>query len=241
MCLMPKPVLRAPNSWTAIDRADAQRLKIPAERIKDAREEDIRQIGYVLDKSIWIEHAIGQGWMLAFRVAYQHGAPVISETRIFPCDSEHIGRPPGVWSGIFGDTPRLPPGGITARLLREVRTTAFRKGLRELVARWDQEVMVALPLPWVRPPEPSSTKPKRGRPGRSDVELARMARTYAKAYMSGKPPVRAVAETFQISASQARDAVLRARTRGFLSPATKQGRRGGILTPLAKAFLPTKG
>lgn len=238
---MPRAILRSPNSWTVIDKADAQRLKLSAERIKDAREEDLRQIGYVLDNSIWIEQPLGQSWMLAFRVAYQRGGPVIAELRLFPHDTEHVKRPPGVWSGILGDPSRVPPGGITARLLREVRTTAFRKVLRELVARWDRQVMTAQPLPWAHPLKPASAKPKRGRPGRSDVELAQVARAYSKAYVSGQPPVPAVAKTFQLSRSQARDAIFRARAKGFLSPAAKQGTTGGLLTPSAKSLLATKG
>src|SRR5262249_21077734 len=84
------------------------------------------------------------------------------------------------------------------------------------------------------PTSPAST---RGRKGRTDIELARISETYEKAYLGGHAAIGAVSKEFGLSLSQARDAVHRARVRGLLSPAAKQGIGGGTVTEWGRELL----
>lgn len=77
----------------------------------------------------------------------------------------------------------------------------------------------------------------RGRKPRPDSELAQMASVYESAYLENKSPISAIAKRFRLSSSQARDVIFRARMRGILTPAEKQGSAGGVLTPHARALL----
>jgi len=77
----------------------------------------------------------------------------------------------------------------------------------------------------------------RGRKGRPDIELARAAAIYVRAYLADKPTNLAVAKGLKLSPSKARDVVHRARIRGMLTDADKQGSPGGVLTPQARALL----
>lgn len=225
---MSKAVLRISNSWTPITRQDARQLGISVKPLAPTHVAD--ELGVVLDQSSWLEMAMGR-WMVAYQVVDQRGQPVIAEVRIFPLETGK--RPPGQWSGTYGTSARVPPGGITARLLREIRKGPFRNALREIIARWTKE-LTAMDLPIARPQSPA---PKKGRKGRPDIELARIAAAYEKAYLASQPATALVAETFHLSSTQARDAVHRARVRGLLSPASKQGQGGGTLTETAKALL----
>lgn len=221
-----------PGSWTPISKRDALILGLPTEPLAPTRTAD--DVGMILDLSDWVEMSIGR-WMVAYRVVDQRGQPVISELRIFPHEKAALkNRPPGQWSGIYGAAARVPPGGITARLLRGIKTQAFRTALREILTR-HSEALTAIDHPIVR--TASTPRSKRGRKGRTDLELARIAAAYEKAYVAGHPAIVAVAKAFGLSLSQARDAVYRARVRRLLSPAGKQGKGGGTVTALGRALL----
>ena len=255
--------LRTVNTWTPILETHAKQLGLNTQPLAPTHTE--KDIGLILDRSDWVEIPL-ERWMVAYRVVDQRGQPVIAELRIFPREKHK--RPPGQWSGMFGGTVHVPPGGLTARLLREVRRRKFRASLRELVAGWTAalkqhqdkwltdpnlsrhltpeeiedvrqfrpEKMVGEALPWMRSKEPATSK--RGRKGRTDLELARIAAAYEHAYLTGRQSaIGAVAKQFKLSPSQARDAVHRARIRRLLSPASKQGQGGGLLTPFGQIVL----
>lgn len=230
---MAKAVLRMPGSWAVISKQDAQNLGLSVESLAPTHTAD--DVGLILDRSDWVEMSVDR-WVVAYRVVDQRGQPVISELRIFPQEKAAAHkRPPGQWSGMYGSAVRVPPGGITARLLRSIKTQAFREVLRQILAR-HVEALTAIAHPLV---STASVSPgsKRGRKGRTDRELARIAAAYETAYIGGHPATRAVAKAFALSFSQARDAVHRARVRGLLSPAGKQGKGGGTLTPIGRALL----
>ena len=228
---MSKTSLRFANQWTPIRKQDARALGLSVEPLAPILRPE--NIGLVLDHSQWVEMPVAGPWMVAFRVADQRGQPIISEVRLFPFEKDTTRKPPaGQWSGVYGASVRVPPAGITARLLREVRTRAFRAALREIVAR-HRETLAALDFPAARPVPASH----RGRKGRTDTELAHIAAAYEVAYLAARPAIAAVAKRFRLSPSKARDAVHRARVRGLLSPASKQGIGGGLLTPLAQKIL----
>jgi hypothetical protein len=174
-------------------------------------------------------------WMVAFRIIPQRGQPVIAELRIFPLNKDAKRKwPAGQWPGMYGDQAHVPLGGITSSFLRGIRTKEFREALRDIHNRFETE-LPDLIVPLARPASPSTAK--RGRKGRPDQELARIAATYEKAYLNNRPATEAVAIALAVPLSKARDAIRRARTRGFLSPASKQGRGGGTVTPLGREVL----
>ena len=76
---------------------------------------------------------------------------------------------------------------------------------------------------------------RRGPSGRPEIEWAYIAATYATNYRQGGT-IRTLAEQLEVNQSQARQLVVNARRKGFLS-ATKQGRAGGRLTEKAKKIL----
>lgn len=231
---MSKTILRSPYGWTPIGKSQARHLGVSV--VPLAPSHTVGDVGLVLDRSVWVEMPLPGRWMVAFRLASQGGQPVIAEVRVFPFEPDAPGqrRPPGLWSGVHGVTTRIPPGGITARVLREIRTQAFRADLHTITARWEKETRDLFPGIAVSNIPPSTT---RGRKGRSDRELASIAAIYVRAYAARRPSTPAVAKATGLSLTQARDAVHRARVRGLLSPASKQGKGGGLLTPLARKIL----
>lgn len=228
---MTRAVLRLPQSWVPIEKEEAARLKLTVEDFSPTHK--ATDFGLVLDLSVWVEMPLTARWLVAFRLANQRGQPVIAEVRVFP--DEPGKRPAGRWSGEYGAiTTRVPPGGITARLLRTIRTQTFKRMLRTIVTRWEKE-LGGLDLGFIPPAVPPLTN--QGRKGRSDAALARIAAVYEAAYLADTPPVPAVAKASRLSLTQARDAIHRARVRGLLSHASKQGKVGGRLTPIARELL----
>lgn len=254
---MKKSVLRIPSSWVPIERSEAARRGLTVKPL--APTHTTKELGLILDRSVWFETRIAPRWIVAFRIVNQRGQPVIAEARIFP--EESVQYPPGRWSGEYGAPANVPPGGLSARALRQIRTQEFRKDLFKIRNRkttvawtdWDTKTKVPTShsevvdwaaffrqlaredsnFPLTSAP-PSSTS---GRKGRSDETLARIAEVYERAFKTNRPSTPAVAKAFGLSLSKARDAVSRARARKLLSPASKQGKGGGLLTPLALEIL----
>ena len=261
---MKKSALRTAGNWVPITKSEAKRRGLTVESLLPLYR--ACDLGLVRDRSVWFEARITPRWIVAFRLTNQRGQPVIAELRMFPdeLDEQYPRRAPGRWRGEYGATATVPPGGLTARALRQIRTQAFKTDLRAIMARkitvemekaeiekandgkralkgtrregtWGQDewesVFPAVPLSTVKP------LATRGRKGRSDIELARIAATYETAYLSGRPAIAAVAKTSGLSLTRARDAVRRARVRGLLSEASKQGKGGGLVTPLAREIL----
>jgi hypothetical protein len=236
---MAKPVLRyLSGDWTPIRIGETSYLELERPPVP-LSSGDVKRVGFVLDRSTWLEVPMGR-WMAAYRLTEQQGQPVISELRIFPFQEKRwVKRPGGRWSGMYGDCVHIPGGGITARLIRQIKLTEFRKVLCEILDRWKHLAPHGIPVS----PSASPSKPHRGRKGRSDIELARIASIYEGAYLARRAAISAVARALNVSLSKARDAVHRARIRGILSAATKQGRGGGTVTPLGRQLLKkqTKG
>jgi hypothetical protein len=221
--------------WVPVEKAEAARWKLPVEDFFPSHKPT--DFGLVLDQSVWVEMPMVGRWLVAFRLVNQRGQLVIAEVRVFPAEAGK--RTAGRWSGEYGGgSVRIPPGGITARLLRTIRTQTFNKMLRTIMMRWEKELgeLDLGLIPLVTPPLTN-----RGRKGRSDATLARIAAAYEEGYLAGTPPVQAVAKAMRLSLTQARDAIHRARVRGLLSPASKQGKVGGRLTPTARALLKQQG
>jgi hypothetical protein len=223
--------LRIHPSWEIIKKIEAARLGLPVKPLAPLYK--ARDLGTVLTEPTWLEVPLGPKWLVAYRLVSQAGQPVVAEVRVFPQEPgrQVAGRWSGEWRGI---NARVPRGGITARLLREVRIGEHGKRLQEILTKWaptlrDFEVDFT-------PSTPS--RPMRGRKPLPDIRYARVADRYVKALMSGaRRPVAVVARALRIPVPQARDFIHRARGRRMLTKPTKQGRAGGALTPHAEEIL----
>lgn len=234
---MRTPSLRAAFSWTPIDKDMARDLGLQGQ-VQKLAPRDFADIRLILDKSVWVEIPLAERWLAAFRLVNKHGIPSVAELRVFPLPPgpQTSKRPAGRWSGEYGEAQGVPPGGLTARQLRMVRFQTFKRALRKVLARHGEALSsLAGDVPDIPRSVPQAAT--RGRKGRPDTELAKIAAIYEQAHLSDNPPVAAVAKACRLSLTQARDVVRRARTRGLLTAAHKQGSGGGLLTPQARALL----
>jgi hypothetical protein len=193
-------------------------------------------------RDTWIEVPLGTAWVVAYRIVGDRGRPVVGEVRIFPAEP---GRPAGGhWSGeILGTRAPVPPGGITARLLRGFRVRAYLRVMAELIQQLRKEDPEdARVYGWSpEPPEPrvglGGSQSRRGPKGRPDVFYADIARAYVQAIERESPgPVLAVAQARRLSPGKVRDMIRTARARHLLTEVLP-GIPGGILTPKAEALL----
>jgi hypothetical protein len=199
-------------------------------------------------KNCWLETDLSGGWRVAYRLAAEAGHPVVSEVRVYPAERR---APAGWWSGeeLGMEATTVPPGGLTATLLREVRLGAHllegkaalewaktktrpRGGDVSLITAW----LRRLGLKSLHPPE---RKPGPGRLGRPRHEVARIAREYARAVSrNSRHPIQDVQAVHRhLSLDQLRDVVRRARQLGYLTASTGRGRMGGVLTETGSAAL----
>lgn len=209
----------------------------------------------------WYEAPIGDTsqWTAAYRLVPQRGRVIIAEIRLFPRERRHMIEP-GEWSAEYlGPGAHVPRGGITARLVRKVRLGLMAKPgtsdseITRLVTWWREQLNEEvrdvgaegiLPHQTVNLPPPPGTPRRRGRPAWPDRRYAQVAKAYAeelvKAQNEKRPPhpAQAIMKRLKLeSPAKARDAIKRARERGFLTAAPGYGRVGGFLTPRAKALL----
>ena len=197
----------------------------------------------------WLELPLTESWTCAMRLAVQEGAVVIAEIRVFPAEAWDA-RPVGAWSGCWlGVGAAVPPGGVTARLLRAVSVSqghrAATRFLQSLRRRFVDEVADLTGPPvnrwWlgggIRTGQPSAQR--RRRPAPSAVFLAEVARRYDAAIRKrSRRPIEEVAAQLNITSKKdASRYVSLARDRGLLTPARKQGKAGGSITARALRLL----
>jgi hypothetical protein len=188
----------------------------------------------------WIEVPVSQ-WIVAYRVVEDHGRVALGELRVFPGEP---GRPgPGQWSGeLLGPRARVPKGGITAGLLRQVRVRAYSVKMSDIVKRLRTEAPGLAPLVGWGVSERTAHEERglgqrRGPKGRPPLFYAQVARDYVKAVERGSlRPVAHVALRRGVSNSKGRDMIRRARELGLLS-LEGPGRRGGVLLEPATELL----
>ena len=245
---MRKPAgLSIGSRWEIVDGRDAlQRGALGSELApvnSDHSKSYLQAARITLQHRAWVEIPLGNGeWTTAARLLPQNGVPVIAELRIFPhVPSARQG--PGQWGEEFaGLRAKVPPGGISTRLLRGLRLSLtgsawkqFREAMQKLAGKDD----------WVEKSHGLSVaapEAKRAyRRGRPDSFYALVAKRYCKVIESGKRnPVQKIAHSIGESESKVRDMILQARKRGLLTRPPKQGRIGGLLTPKGQALLGTK-
>lgn len=184
-------------------------------------------------KEAWVEVEL-DGWMVAYRlVAGDFGEPILAELRVFPLETNRD-RPAGVWSAeVLGVKAKVPSGGLPADLLRHVSVTEPRRFGGEF-SQWLEKNRKRRARKAAQRTERSS--PKRGRPARSDRQLARVARAYVESATESRSPVADVASQLRLTPAQVRNILSRARRKGLLSP-TQPGRSGGQLSDYARDLL----
>lgn len=172
---------------------------------------------------------LGDGWAYVMHLAFAGGRWIVAGLEVFP-------EPPDLTKRV-GDrqadlsvrtAPAPPPGaGLAARHLRRI-PFGGRSGFALMNQLADGAARIA------RAYQPTT---KRG-----DGRVVEIARLYAEAYRRGsRSPLPEIAKALGVSISAVRDAVSRARKKGFLSLARKQGVGGGELTPSAVALLANTG
>jgi hypothetical protein len=126
----------------------------------------------------------------------------------------------------WGDA--VPVGGITTRMLRQIRTGAIIASYRAAARAW------SFVLPDTAPD--LSVSERVGRRGRDDRFYARWAAEYADALTRSPNPVAEMAGRHHLSASQVRNLVHACRNKEMLT-AAPPGRAGGELTARAIELL----
>ena len=199
-------------------------------------------IGTVKTGEYWVEFPLDEQWIAACRMFAQDGQPVVGELRIFPSETS---RPVcgGRWSAeILGDMAKVPPGGLTARLLRKVRIGGhvqhFTKSLKDSIFGWER-------IKWQRwPPVRAGFVPpvdrnirRLGRKGKPDLFYAKIAKVYVSWLQSGsRKPVEKIAEARNLDSKRVRAMIHQARKRNLLTLG-RQGRPGGSLTDRCREVL----
>ena len=187
----------------------------------------------------WIEIDLGEAWTAAYRINAQDGTPVIAELRVYPREPDNS---PGQWRGAgLGTTAPVPRGGLTARLLRQLRPGNTRgSDLQEGLADWRRHVLGASTAALFTVKNAGFHRLTRrprlgGRRGWSDETLVRAAAFYVDT--GGQHPVKDLAAAWKLKDhAQARDLLQAARKKGFLSPG-RLGVTSRALTDKARAHL----
>ncbi|MEO6026653.1 MAG: hypothetical protein ABIR79_07305 [Candidatus Binatia bacterium] len=195
------------------------------------------ELADVIVDNIWEESPVDANWMTAARLVYEGYDLVIGELRVFPrdkvADDDRV-EDPREWSAdLLGQYARVPHGGLSARLLRQVRLKHAdrRSGLLRLYAERHPRLFEPsgrLHTLGMKKPKVEADSKRGAR--RSDTFYAVLAAEYVEA-MARDPqrPVLVLAKRRGLQASRVRDMLHTARKRGLLTSGT-QGRSGGGLT-----------
>lgn len=227
-------------------RLDADRAGVPADQVRPLHRQWIEasKVVRVVVPDLWFETVLEGAWVVAYRIVAQPEGLAVGEIRVFPLKGR---TRPGEWRGaLLGTHAEAPAGGITTRLLRQVRLDqsvwygrgvlrmlASRHGLIETAAHpgrgrmYVPHVLVRAGIPTDRIPE------RRRRAGRKRLphrEYERTAREYTRLLlMKGRRQrlYEALAERLGVSVAQAQNRVARARKYGFLqsTPLRPRARR----------------
>lgn len=209
----------------------------------------VRRVAGDEDEQWWAEYQIDDDWMAAERLHKSENGLVAKELRIFPMQAVRTvgGRSASTRAMTFAprqpgtadwDTCSLPKGGITARLLRLVksqRLEAIRTWMDLMAPFADVDLRVVLG-------PTATTVPKKGGPRRPPRNgsptgfYAQIAVDYAGLIDAGQNrPIREIARLRGIPPATAKRYVHRARELDFLTRSADQhGRSGGCATDNAR-------
>lgn len=230
-----------------IDRRVARRLGVPEERLGPLSQlNSAPHLRALQVNDAWLPVDLGDQWRVAYRLAVQGGAVVVSEVRVLP--REGWSFDPSEWSADYlGSSAPVPLGGITARLLRQVRVGEHYRVADKVLRK-----IAGDPFPLAQDAAArhglialdSAAAQRRGRPRRPDLFYAQVAQRYEAALKQESPrPALEVARAMGTSGGQVRQWIHTARDRRLLTRVAgmeregQQGQKGGNLTPRADAIL----
>lgn len=192
----------------------------------------------------WVEVPVPDApWITAYRLTSQRGRTVIAEVRVFPQEHQMKRRRPGTWSGeLLGERAKVPPGGLTVKILKSVRisephaaTGAFLRYLADKAPGLFDSGGVLDQRGITRPRGKRSGGP-RGRPPKEERDLLRVAVSYVQEVGKGRGAAKRLAHRLGRSRERVREWIRLARRRGFLEP-TSRGVQGAVLSTQAKDLI----
>jgi hypothetical protein len=183
----------------------------------------------VVDKKVWVEAPLADGWRARGRMEVVRNRPVVVELQI-----------------LWPKAAPVPGGGITQDVVRQVPLRGFGTYLLACASFADRggigglrqhfESTVGRALPKLKALAPARPRPRR-ESGRDDLFYARLADEYLSLLARGsRSPIKDIAAVRGESAARIRDMVHEARERDLLTK-SKPGQRGGELQPRAIALL----
>ena len=198
----------------------------------------------------WLEVALNGDWQVAYRLSVRGETAEVSEVRLFPNETGELGRTAGTWSvDQLGAEARVPPGGVSTRLLRHVKLGYQLRALDAIMKHqatdhpgaFDRGMPfdAARLTPYTHGRDSRrGTVGGRGRPALPDSVYADIASRFARACKRGsKSPVADVARELTLSNATVRGRLQTARNTGLLTRAGKQGCVGGELTKRGRLAL----
>ena len=233
-------------------RDHAEQAGVPLKEMKRlyAKWKKTNKVRRVTVDDFWFEMVLDDEWAVAYRIVAQPVGLAVGEVRVFPVEQAwREGKtPPGEWSGVLRGTKALVPrGGVTSRLLRQVRidrniwyclkilkAVTKRRGTVDRPGQPGHGrafVAYALERSGVRTqrmePTPIEARGRsRGRPRVPAKEYARLARAYQRLVLSGargKQLHEALASKLGLTLSQVRNRIARGREYGFFGEVPLRG------------------
>jgi hypothetical protein len=189
----------------------------------------------------WLDQRIGE-WTAAFRIVAVKGRPAIGEVRIFPAhdvvdaaDGSVPQWPSGEWvSGtLAGVRAAIPTGGVTAKILQDVKPHLMRRLAEHIVRLLYRNQRGRVPPPvlqYFSPYAPPRVRSTRGRKSLSHAFYAQIARDYDDARRTGRPPAQCLMQQHHAPESRVRGWIHRARRLGFLEGPVLHGKASGTFS-----------
>ncbi len=179
----------------------------------------------------WVEDSLGDGWRVWFGLQWTGVDHIISELRVF--------YRPAITDSLEVPVFQVPAEGLTARRLRGIRFEAARRLAREaleeaIASHYDADGLRRY-LEEARLARTTALRPeRRGRWTDADY-VALAARYVGKVRDGSRAPVADLAAEMNYSPARIRQALKRARDRGWLTKTVRR-RAGGTLTDEALAI-----
>ena len=232
--------------WSVVVNTRALNARISGTEVQKRlglkiEKQTVRVVQRVAD--FWIEQRIGD-WVAAYRVVASRGRPWIGEVRIFPA-GDVVARPEGEWvSGtLAGVLAKVPAGGVTAKILADVKPHRWRRVAEHIIrALYRERGIVRMPmLQHFSPYAPKRTRSTRGRKVLPDEFYAQVALEYDEARRAGRPPAKSLMKKYHAPENRVRGWIHRARRGGFLEGPVLQGKASGTLSVKAAAYRTQNG
>jgi hypothetical protein len=161
------------------------------------------------------------GWMVCEDFAIQNGRRIVRKLTIEPRDD-------------------IPPGGITARLLRTIKIGQLASGLRQKLRQFHDEGTAGRVFDEMNWSAQSRRRPRPRYSRATDAYYLALAQDYVRLCSAGeRTPVSTLAKQRKVQIVRVRSHINLARRNGFLTD-TSRGKPGGTLTEKARRVLGEK-